>query len=283
MRERIEGLKRFQKEKEEGENRLLENLLRKQADNFRESGVPVNERLRIDMEEFKDILPEETVDRHTERLKEVKRNQYGRRLSLEKIEEKEKERKGEKGEIFVTLLLQKFLGDKFLVLRTSPFDDRKSKVDLLVVNKERGEIDFAIDVSVDDSFSPSLGEKRQRLLKRNIYSDKGTSLTYGIRFEGGKPQPYPHIEYLPAFLLNLPLEILESGINSITSLKEKTPREKKIFNFLKEQIEKQIDSIKEKSWREKRAPHPNLRKKLEEIEKLVKFELSLNSEFSKEI
>ncbi|MCD6148305.1 hypothetical protein J7J18_02925 [bacterium] len=281
MRERIESLKRFQKEKEEGENRLLENLLRKQADNFRESGVPVNERLRIDMEEFKDILPEETVDRHTERLKEVKINQYRGRLSLEKIEEKEEVRGGEKGEIFVTLLLQKFLGDKFLVLRTSPFDDRKSKVDLLVVNKERGEIDFAIDVSVDDSFSPSVGEKQKRLFDRNTH--KGTSLTYGIRFEGGKPQPYPHIEYLPAFLLNLPLEILESGINSITSLKEKTPREKKIFNFLKEQIEKQIDSIKEKSWREKRAPHPNLRKKLEEVEKLVKFELSLNSEFSKEI
>jgi len=279
MREnRIESLKRFQKEeKEEGENELLESLLRERVDNLRKLGVPVDERLRIKMEAFKGILPEEVVKRHTERLREVKRNQYRRRFSLEEIKEKEKERQGEKGEIFVTLLLQKFLGDNFLVLRTSPYDDRLNKVDLFVVNKERGGIDFTIDVSVDDSFSPLLHKKQKRLFDRNtIY--KGTPLTYGIRFEGGKTHPHPHIEYLPAFLLNLPPEILESGINSITSLKEKTPREKKIFNFLKEQIEKQIDSIKEKSWREKKFPHPNLRKKLEEVEELVKFELSLNSE-----
>ncbi len=277
MREKgIEGLKRFQKEEKEGENRLLEKLLRERADNLRKLGVPVDERLRIEMEKFKNILSEETVKRHTERLKEVKRNQYRGRLSLEKIEEKEEVRGGEKGEIFVTLLLQKFLGDNFLVLRTAPYDDRKSKVDLFVVNKERKEIDFAIDVSVDDSFSPSIGEKQDRLLKRNTY--KGTLLTYGIRFKDGEPQPHPHIKYLPAFLLNLPLEILESGINSITSLREKTPVEKKIFNFLKEQIEKQIDSTREKYWREKKSPHPNLQKKLEKVEKLVKVDLSLNLE-----
>ena len=273
-KKRIENFERFQKE--EKENNKLERLLREQVNNLRKVGVPVNENLRIDMKKFKDILSEERVNEDIKTLKEVKRNQYKRELTLEEIEKIEKERKGEKGEIFVCLLLQKFLGDNFLVLRTSLYDDRVNKVDLFVVNKKTGNIDFTIDVSVNPPFSLSLFEKQKRLLERNTSS--GTLLTYGIKFEKGKAQPSSYVKYLPLFSINLPPRILEKGINSITSLKEKAPQEKAIFDRFKTQIEEQINQIKEKCFTENKRPHPNLERKLTQVEELIKWELSLNLE-----
>jgi hypothetical protein len=72
---------------------------------------------------------------------------------------------GERFEVLKTIVFYKFLNEKFIIVRTSSYDDVQNHVDNLIVEKETGNIVCAF-YEVSAISGPEFIKKQERFLKK---------------------------------------------------------------------------------------------------------------------
>lgn len=225
------------------------------AEKLRREGVPVTNDCRIDMRGFADIYSEKERKDDTRCVENWEMEWY-RTDSPEEIKEKRSRAAGERFERLATVILNKFLGDGFIVVRTSLYDDFKNKVDNIIINKETGNLVCAFD-EVSDASGGRYFKKREEILNRNKcpqeydknkanYERKGggASLKYGLKIESGQ-LGLGETNEIPIFLLALPEKQVEEGIKNLEPSPDiKSDYEKKLFAYFVVSLEAQIKSLR---------------------------------------
>ena len=208
------------------------------SDNLKKEGVPVGEDCRINMREFSNLYGAEEIEKDGDKIKIYEKEWY--EGSSEKIaKEKQNEKDGEKLEILTTILFSKFLKDKFIVARSSRYDDIFNGVDTVILEKETGRLVCALDEVADTSGS-NLQDKIKNITEKN---KKGSKLKYGLKTENGKPAKGA-VEGAPIFYLALPKERINDGIKNLSVSTEKTDYEKKLFKYFIDLIQLQYSAFR---------------------------------------
>jgi len=203
------------------------------SDNLKKEGVPVGEDCRIDMQEFFDLYGIEEIKKDKEKIKNCEEKWFGG--SSEKIvKEKQNEKDGEKLEILTIILFSKFLKDKFIVVRSSRYDDIFNGVDTIILEKETGNLVCFFD-EVAAISGPDLQGKIRDVMKKN---KKGSRLKYGLKIKEGKIKK-ESVEGAPIFYLALPKKQINDGIKNLSASAEKTDYEKKLFKYFIDLIQLQ--------------------------------------------
>lgn len=220
-------------ESQERESEINE-YLRLKANELRQIGIPVNDELRIRIEAYEEIYSPETIKRDQEFVKERKR-EY----------QEEAKKKGEMTEKCIVAILNKYLGERFIVVRSSEYDDFKG-VDTLLIDKKTGKPFCAVD-EVFLASSETLSRKKEKVLKENFREGEegGARIKYGIflKRQGDRIFPYlGSLKNVPIFYLYLSPEKLEGAIESF-SRNRSNPREREILNSLLFQLKEQTDFL----------------------------------------
>lgn len=104
---------------------------------------------------------------------------------------------GELLELSEALASKELLGNRFLVVRTSEFDDFRNGVDEIIFDEKTGTIVGAVDATSDPkSKATALMQKPEKLRE-------GVSLKYGLAIEGGVFRIKP-VSGLPLFTIYVP-------------------------------------------------------------------------------
>ncbi len=129
-------------------------------------------------------------------------------------------------EMAMTILLHKFLKDKFLVVRTTDIDDYNG-VDNLVIDLESGAVVGAFDDVNQDVDGKRLTDKIKKIREKAVHG--GARIDYGLSLEQGLLKR-SKLENLPVFYLGLLQSELEKLLNEmnydpegqITAIEQKT-------------------------------------------------------------
>lgn len=214
-------------------------------------GLPVTSDCRIDMRGFSDVYLEKDIKSDT-RCVENWEMEWFKSDSQEEIRQKRSRTTGERFERLATVILHKFLGDRFIVVRTSLYDDFKNKVDNIILDKKTDNVICAFD-EVGDASGERYFKKREEILNRNKCPQEydknkvnyerrggGASLKYGLKMENGQLS-LGKIDEIPIFLLALPEKQVEEGIKSLEpSLDVHSNYDKKLFAYFVASLEAQI-------------------------------------------
>jgi hypothetical protein len=155
--------------KETREERLekvgrLEKVLKEIAKKLVEKKIPVSpDDCRIQMEKFQFQYGKEKITKDKEKVAKL--------LAPEELKEKEKLSDGRILEMIKTVIFNKILWDRFVVVRTSLYDDFFNHVDNLILGN-KGEVVLAMD------FAGKMDERKfEEVLERN---KKGPKIDYGV-------------------------------------------------------------------------------------------------------
>lgn len=109
-------------------------------------------------------------------------------------------RSGNLAEVAATTLLQRGLGEKFVVVRAAAYDDLKHGLDTIVVDRNTGKVICAFDEVMGSEHDERVEEKRRR--QEEAIARGGVDLDYGFTFEDGQmvKQSFKNI---PIFRLRL--------------------------------------------------------------------------------
>ncbi len=237
----------FEREEEEKtEEEKLRNFLGEISEGLKREGVPVDKNCRIDINVFRSVYPEEEIKRD-EGFVGKREKEWFPGLSKEEIEEEKLKSDGEKLEILKTSIFNKFLGEDFIIVRTSSYDDIKNKVDNVMLEKETGNLICAFD-EVGETSGPRYEQKKADILERNS-REKGGRLKYGLRLEKDKENKMRlvlgEVTNVPVFYLALPKRFIKEGIEKlIPSFEEKSDYEEKLFSYFVDSFRPQIQSLK---------------------------------------
>lgn len=170
-------------------------------------------------------------------------------------------------EISLTLLLNKFLKNDFIVARSSSYDDYNNGIDNVLIDKSSGEVLCGFDevmVRKGESTSSKKEGKLSRLMAKG-----GAYLKYGARLENGR-LVRSAVNNIPAFYISLDKQELSDLMASLKSadnnpgLENERGIEDKIFQKLLASLENQLAS---------RSLDGNLRQKASSaLEKLKTFQ-----------
>jgi hypothetical protein len=140
-------------------------------------------------------------------------------------------------EMALTVMMQKLLPDRFIVLRSATYDDYNYGVDQLIIDKETGTVVCGIDEVINKlgHTGPSIKEDKvkQKMLKG------GVRVKYGASVHNNK-LILESMQNIPAFYISLEKEDLINlgeSISSGNSTEYELELMKKITNFLKKQAE----------------------------------------------
>ncbi|MGE4554892.1 MAG: hypothetical protein AB7D02_02090 [Candidatus Paceibacterota bacterium] len=248
----------------------LNNFLKTLSEKFQKENLPVKENCRIDQEKYSEIFKKEEIIKDKEKVLTLEEQWFQERDET-KIEEKKIKKAGEQLEMIKTAILNKFLYEKFYVVRASLYDDIFNKVDNVILNKNTGEIICAFD-EVEDIKGEKFKEKKEKVLLRN---QRGVALKYGLKLENNQIK-LTSIENLPIFYIALPNEYLEKAINNFEpEFEKKSECEKMFFNFFLSLVDKEIKEI----YRRKIEIDPIVLDKIENFQKNLK-KLKTNKEKS---
>ena len=180
----------------------------------------------------------EKIEKILELLNEVKNNLEDR---LYGSEGKKIMKKGEKLELFKTILLNKVLKGKFVVIRSSIYDDLFNGVDNLILDKE-GNVVCAFDEVCSSEDDEKTKEKMNKILRIN--ENGGALIEYGVLIKG-KEIIKERIERVPIFYLSLEENKLTEGIKNldISSPKKISEKEKEIWDIFVKSLNSQAEDI----------------------------------------
>lgn len=88
---------------------------------------------------------------------------------------------GSQAEVAIPLALAEALGDRYLVVRTSEYDDFEAGVDHLIIDRQTGLVVCAIDEVVESGRTVEKQERSAIKLRRG-----GSSIKYGLRVVDGR-------------------------------------------------------------------------------------------------
>lgn len=199
---------------------------------------------RLDMDEYvkQGIFSPEVVEGTKQTIKELTKK-FLEAINPQDIDEKiQEEIKGEKVELLAQIVLYKFLNQKFLVVRSSLYDDIDNGVDNLIIDKETGAVVCTLDVSGSLS-NRNVEEKMKKIFKIN--QKGGARIKYGLILTKDK-QGKKFFKGGPNF--NLPLfgtlidfnEIEKELINFSDELTDITEIEKKLFIYFAKVVYNQV-------------------------------------------
>ncbi len=274
-------IEKIQREKER-QIEKLENFLKKISDEYKELGIPVRSDCRIEMNNFEKIYPKEIIERDKENVRQLQ-EKWRKEAPVEK---KDKERVGELLEMLAVGIFYKFLKDRFIILRSSSFDDVYNKVDTLIIDKETGNVVCAFD-EVADVLRTRYHEKRENVMRIN--KKGGARLKYGLELKEVKKGnqelevKFSSLKNLPIFYIALPEGVVFNGIKNFNSHLENLSNEEKIiFLYFIDRIKNQIKELKERKLNRKLWERINtFEESLNKIEKEKAFLFSLPREVAK--
>ncbi len=173
--------------------------------------------------------------------------------------------KSNQAEMAVTALMHKVLKERFLVVRTSMFDDYKNGIDNLILDKETGAIICAFDEVLENDGDRSRGasKKIEKIKKSAVLG--GTRAKYGVSLSD-KKVVRSMSRNIPVFYLALESKDLAKLTNDLydglysTNKNVITDMEQKIFAHLVASISEQKKMLEELTL------PPVMRAKLKEFE-----------------
>jgi len=140
-------------------------------------------------------------------------------------------------EMALTVLLQKFLGEDFIIARSSEYDDYNNGVDQVIIYKPTGEVVCGID-EVISKLGEEGSEKKVTKLE-NIMAKGGAHIKYGAKLENGK-LVRAELKNIPAFYMSLSKLELGELLESLKSNPDnKSEFEQKTFSKLLDSLESQ--------------------------------------------
>lgn len=200
-------------------------------------------------------------------------------LEKDKIRAAEDKSAGTQFEILKTAVMHKHAGNRFIVVRSSRYDDSKNGVDNVLVDTTNGQTICAFD-EVNASFhGKALVEKTNTVLSKNFGIDlateskfgveqktgeKGVQLKYGIKIQDGKME-CAELAHLPIFLLATDYDQLDEGQRTFINGGEKGLYETKMFKYFLTTLFAQIQQLKLKPKRYDALPQ-ELRARVESFE-----------------
>lgn len=173
--------------------------------------------------------------------------------------------KSNQAEMAITALMHKVLKERFLVVRTSMFDDYKNGIDNLILDKETGAIICAFDEVLENDGDRSRGasKKIEKIKKSAVLG--GTRAKYGVSLSN-KKVVRSMSRNIPVFYLALESKDLAKLTNDLydslysTNKNVITDMEQKIFAHLVTSISEQKRMLEELTL------PPVMRAKLKEFE-----------------
>lgn len=233
------------------------------ASELQKEGVPVDSDNRIDLKQFVGVYSRQEIGQDemwVENLDEAwKRSAVSSHgmawlLGREQTKKQVAERNpmGNTWEMLATKILHENLGKRFIVARTSKYDDARYKVDNIFLDRETGKIVCAFDQVASSEGKKVFEEKRAKVLERN-WQRGGADLKYGIFLEeesGKKKLKKGRVSQIPLFYFALSEEQIKEVL--------KDPgQEKNIFRDFVDSAKKQIKEI------ERGPVHEELKKRLD--------------------
>lgn len=232
--------KPFPQEKERKDFKKLETYLKETAEKLRKEGVPVDDNLRINPEAFKEIYSPQEVESDVKNARE-KMNEF------EINRPKGGKEWANRFEEYVTAILNKHMGEEFIVVRTAEYDDLYGHADNLLVDKKTGIPICAFD-EVNVMEGPTYEEKREKVLSRNLPREGvkgGVTIKYGFTITPEGEIKLKRLRNVPIFYLALSREALKRGLEEFTLSKEETSEyEKNMVNYFLTSLQSQAARLK---------------------------------------
>lgn len=144
-------------------------------------------------------------------------------------------------EMALTLMLQKILPDRFLVVRAASYDDYNNFVDQLILDRESGDVICGIDEVVERDAYKGPNKKEAKI--RHQMEKGGFKVKYGVKFEKGELKEQS-LKNIPAFYLSISKDSLAKLVANLEQEKVSL-EEKEIFTFLRQSLLSQLDSYKD--------------------------------------
>jgi len=156
----------------------------------------------------------------------------------------------------------KNLGDEFVVVRSSPHDDRVNKVDTLILDRKTGTLVCAFD-EVSAINGIDYDKKRSAVYGRNL-NGGGASLKYGIgadNSDGKQSVIISKASNIPVFYIALDSENIKNGMKEfLPDMGNRSEFEKKLFSYFVSSIIAQIEGLELNESRLNK--YPELKNKL---------------------
>ncbi len=241
----------------------LKSEIRDMSLGLQKEGVPIDEKARIDINKFGDVYSKQAIESDGAWVKDLRGRwnraavssrpdswMYGRKQLEEKVAQENP--MGGVWEMLATKILHQGLGEDFIVVRTSEYDDARYKVDNLILDRKTGQIVCGFD-EVATTSGERFEDKKSKVLERNLQRG-GADLKYGISFEETKSGK---MELKKSSLYQIPLFYLALSEEEIRKTLNDPSQEKKVFGDFVESAKKQIKEIGA-------GPvHPKLRSRLD--------------------
>jgi hypothetical protein len=137
--------------------------------------------------------------------------------SLEEWKEKKEKDPAVIAEMMITLLLHSKLKDRFLVSRSSAFDDYEHGVDYVLMDKKTGAVVCGLDQVLGMGQDSGSFKKKDKI--ENILNNGGARLEYGLTlgddFEENNDLIRKRINNIPAFFLGISKDDLDKMLVSL--------------------------------------------------------------------
>ncbi len=194
----------------------------------------------------------------------------------EEVRKEKRFREGNQLEMLACAIFSKNLGERFVVARTSPHDDRAHKADVVILDRKTGSLVCAFD-EIGDISSPRYEEKLTLVRDRNLAG--GISLKYGIGVHREQDQEKivpSTAEHLPLFYIVVPPDRIKKGMKEfVADPVRQSDFEERLFSYFLATIGAQIGALELYQAR----LNPELKKKLEDFKTVV---ASFNAKQTKE-
>jgi hypothetical protein len=234
-----------QKEAKKGGLEGLRSEINEMSLILQKEGVPIDNQARLDINKYKDVYSERSIESDNNWVKDLKSVWERAAKSSSRwswVPNKEGGPKdipiGDVFEMLATAIFSEFLGENFITLRTTEYDDIRNKVDNLIVERKTGNVVCAFD-EVGDSNGKRFEEKRSKVLERN-WQRGGADLKYGLSYEqqdGQTKLKKGAIYQIPLFYLSLSEEEIKKALYD--------PGQRgKIFQKFISSAKEQIEEIK---------------------------------------
>lgn len=161
---------------------------------------------------------------------------------FEDWQKKKHEAKSAMLEMLVTTVFYKALGNDYLVVRSSAYDDYKNGVDLIIVNKKTGEVIGTFDEVHDRKMGDRTAEKNQKIIKQA--KKGGVNIEYCPTIENGKIKKQKR-NNIPNFYLLLTIDELEDALKQVDydNIDNLSKYEQKLFTKFASSIMQQAEML----------------------------------------
>ena len=245
-----------QKKLEDGLGKL-NTVLIAISEKLKKENILVEDDCRIDMDYFKNLYGDE-VKKDKNKIGYAKRmNRFGVGGELNII--------GEKLEIIKTILFNKFLGEKFIIVRSSFYDDFLNGVDNIVIEKETGNLVCMFDEATKNTRS---SKKHKKVMKINRKG--GARLKYGLELR--KDNETNKLSFNPIAVNNIPIFALLLKTEDVLKLEKEiishpideiSDYENKMFRYLIASVIPQMQLLEGEDLK------PELREKINNFKKVI--------------